>query len=182
MEIVDKIFDGVLVVKGRTRVDGRGTMTVICGSDFEEVGFRVAETRSYVMPRTGSFFGIHYRDESDPMIKVVTVISGRGMDSVVDLRPNSPTYLQWKGVELSADEALTLIIPAGFGQTFLSMEENTILMYSTDKTGKEGYSKTLNYKEPRIGLTLPMEVTEISDYDRDAPYLDEKTNGAGRAY
>ena len=173
MEIVEKIFDGVLVVKGRTRVDGRGTMTVICGSDFEEVGFRAEETRSYVMPKAGSFFGIHYRDESDPMIKVVTVIQGRGMDTVVDLRPDSPTYLQWKGVELNAQEALTLIIPAGFGQTFISMEENTILMYSTDKTGKEGYSKTLNYKEPRIGLKLPLVVTEISDYDANAPFLEE---------
>lgn len=173
MEIVEKIFDGVLVVKGRTRVDGRGTMTVIYGSDFDDAGFKAAETRSYVMPKAGSFFGIHYRDASDPMIKVVTVIQGRGMDSVVDLRPESPTYLQWKGVELNAEEALTLIIPAGFGQTFLSLEENTILMYSTDKTGKEGYSKTLNYKEPRIGLKLPAEVTEISDYDANAPFLGE---------
>lgn len=173
MEIVEKIFDGVLIVKGRTRVDGRGTMTVICGSDFEETGFKAAETRSYVMPKAGSFFGIHYRNQSDPMIKVVTVIQGRGMDTVVDLRPDSPTYLQWKGVELNAEEALTLIIPAGFGQTFISMEENTILMYSTDKTGKEGYSKTLNYKEPRIELKLPLAVTEISDYDANAPFLEE---------
>ena len=54
----------------------------------------------------------------------------------------------------------------------LSLEENTIQLFAIDKCGKEGLSKQLNYKEPKIGRELPVEVTEISSYDEGAAFLD----------
>ena len=99
------------------------------------------------------------------------MIQGRGMDYLIDLREDSPTYLQWEQFELTAENALAVYVPAGIGHAFISMEENTIQLFTIDKCGKEGLSKQLNYKEPRIGLKLPIEVTEISTYDAGAAFL-----------
>ena len=75
MELIRKVFDSALILKRRTRVDDRGVMTVV--SDESIDGFRAKETRIYSMNVKGTFFGIHYRDEEDPMNRVVSVIKGR---------------------------------------------------------------------------------------------------------
>ena len=78
--------------------------------DFSRVrfhDFKARETRIYSMPQEGTFFGIHYRDEGDPMTKFVTVIKGRGLDYVIDLRKESPTYLEWESIELSEENAFS---------------------------------------------------------------------------
>ena len=99
MELIRKVFDSALILKRRTRVDDRGVMTVV--SDESIDGFRAKETRIYSMNVKGTFFGIHYRDEEDPMNRVVSVIKGRGMDYLIDLRKNSPTYIKWEKMENS---------------------------------------------------------------------------------
>ena len=169
MELVREIFPGVKVYKLGSRVDNRGTMMRISDADTEELGIR--ETRVYSMPKAGTFFGIHYREESSPMTKLVSVIRGRGMDYVIDLRKDSKTYLSWKPLEISEENHLAVLIPAGFGHAFISLTDDTIYTYSIDQSGKDGSSLQLNYKDERIGFKLPVEVTEISDYDRDAPFL-----------
>lgn len=169
MELIRKVFDSALILKRRTRVDDRGVMTVV--SDESIDGFRAKETRIYSMNVKGTFFGIHYRDEEDPMNRVVSVIKGRGMDYLIDLRKNSPTYLKWEKLELSEENALAVLIPSGIGHAFLSLEENTIQCYSTEKSGKDGYVKTLNYLEDKIGLQLEIPIAVIADYDVNAPYI-----------
>ena len=174
MELIKLIFDIAKVVKLDSRADNRGLMTVAAAEEaLGDIGipFNEKETRAYVMNKAGTFFGIHYREVSDPMAKLVTVIQGRGMDYLIDLREDSPTYLQWEQFELTAENALAVYVPAGIGHAFISMEENTIQLFTIDKCGKEGLSKQLNYKEPRIGLKLPIEVTEISTYDAGAAFL-----------
>ena len=168
MELVRKIFDCVLVLKRKERTDMRGSMTVV----YEDIsGFEVKETRIYEMPKAGTFIGIHYRDVSDPMTKLVTVIRGRGMDYVIDLREDSPTYLKWEKLELNAKDCLAVLIPAGIGHAFLSLEDDTVQVYSVDACGSGARSKQLNYLDPKIGLALDGEVRFISDYDRGAPFL-----------
>ena len=125
------------------------------------------------MPKEGTFFGIHYRDERAPMTKFVTVIKGRGLDYVIDLRKESPTYLEWESIELSEENALAVLIPAGFGHAFISLQNNTIQLYSVDRSGDGAHSKQINYKDSKIGLKLPVPISEISDYDLSAPFVSE---------
>ena len=105
------------------------------------------------------------------MIKLVTVIKGCGTDYVIDLRKGSETYLKWESVELTEDNFLAVRIPAGIGHAFISTEDDTMQLFFIDKSGEDGYSKKLNHKEEKIGLKLPIPVTEISDYDLNAPFL-----------
>ena len=169
MEPVKTIFDTVKVYKLKSRTDNRGLMTYVYEDGME--GFVSKETRIYDMPKKGTFFGIHYREENEPMQKLVNVVKGSGMDYVIDLRKDSDTYLKWESLELSADNAVAVLIPEGIGHAFISLEDNTMQAFTIDKTGKEGHSKQLNYKEEKIGLKLPVDVAEISDYDEAAPFL-----------
>ncbi len=173
METVKKIFDKALVLKLKTRTDNRGPMTLVSDSGFikEETSFAAKETRVYTMPKKGTFFGIHYREENDPLDKLVTVIKGRGMDYIVDLRPDSPTYLKWEKIELSSGNALAVYVPAGFGHGFQALEDDTIQLFSINTSGDNGYSKSINFKDEKIGLTLEIPVTEIADYDLNAPFV-----------
>jgi len=168
VELIREIFGCVKVFRLRSREDSRGLLTYA----YEEIeGFEVRESRIYRMPRKGTFFGIHYREERDPMTKFVSLIHGRGLNYVVDLRPGSETYLKWEAVELSGENGLAILVPAGIGNAFLSLEDGTEHLYMIDRSGNDGHSKQLNYLEEKIGLVLPVEVTEISDYDRNAPFL-----------
>ena len=168
MELVKEIFGIVKIYKLKSRVDERGLLTYA----YEGIeGFDVKETRLYSMPHKGTFFGIHYREADAPMTKLVTVIKGCGTDYVIDLRKGSETYLKWESVELTEDNFLAVRIPAGIGHAFISTEDDTMQLFFIDKSGEDGYSKKLNHKEEKIGLKLPIPVTEISDYDAEAPFL-----------
>ena len=169
MELVKTVFDTVKVFKLKSRTDNRGPMTYVYEDGIE--GFKPKETRIYDMPKKGTFFGIHYREENAPMYKLVSVVKGSGMDYLIDLRNDSETYLKWESLELTADNALAVLIPEGIGHAFISLEDNTMQAFTIDKTGKDGHSRQLNYKEEKIGLKLPVDVTEISDYDESAPFL-----------
>ena len=172
MELVKTIFDCVKIYKLNSRSDNRGAMTYVYESGIEGMeGFEAKESRIYTMPGKGTFFGIHYTDEKGQMSKLVSVVKGRGMDYVVDLRETSSTYLKWESIELGEDNSLAVLIPAGIGHAFISLEDNTIQIFSINKSGKDGYSKQLNYAEKKIGLKLPVPVTQISDYDLNAPFL-----------
>ncbi len=168
MELVKEIFGSARIYRLKSRTDGRGMLTY--AYDGIE-GFDVKETRLYSMPHKGTFFGIHYRETDAPMSKLVTVIKGCGTDYVIDLRKDSETYLKWESVELTENIFLAVYVPAGIGHAFISTEDDTMQLFFIDKSGEDGYSKKLNHKEEKIGLKLPIPVTEISDYDADAPFL-----------
>jgi len=170
--VIKELFGRVKLYQLYTRVDNRGSLAYVF--DEKIYDFKAMETRVYSMPKEGTFFGIHYRDESSPMTKFVTVIKGSGLDYVIDLRKESPTYLQWESFELSEENALAVLIPAGFGHAFISLQNDTIQLYSVDRSGNDAHSKQINYKDSRIGLKLPVPISEISDYDLRAPFVSER--------
>lgn len=175
--MIKEIFGKVKIYRLLTRVDNRGSLEYVF--DENTAIFKVRETRIYSMPKEGTFFGIHYREESNPMTKFVTVIRGRGMDYIIDLREESPTYLEWESIELSEENAFAVLIPAGFGHAFISLQNDTIQLYSVDRSGNDAHSKQINYKDSKIGLKLPIPISEISDYDLSAPFVSESGEEIG---
>ena len=166
--LIKEIFGKVKIYQIHTRVDNRGSLAYVYDENIDD--FKDLETMIYIMHKEGTFFGIHYREESSPMTKFVTVIKGRGMDYVIDLRKESPTYLQWESIELSEENAIAVLVPAGIGHAFISLQNDTMQFYSVDRSGNEALSDRINYKDPKIGLKLPIPVSEISDYDLSAPF------------
>ena len=171
MKIIEKIFDAVLLLQPDGREDSRGTMQVFFSKKtMTELpdGFNITEQRIYKIPYKHTFFGIHYQKAEAAKGKLISVIQGKALDYIVDLRPDSKTYKQYKSFELNADSPLLVFIPASFGHGFLTLEDNTIQAFAVDSNFEKDSSGIVNYKDPVIGLKLPVEDIIISDYDKNA--------------
>ena len=123
------------------------------------------------MPSKGTFFGIHYQNGSFPQAKLVSVLQGRGLDYIIDLRRDSPTYEQYRVSELCGCVPKAVYIPSGFGHAFLSLEDDTVQLFCVNEYFRSELSGIVNYKDPGIGLKLPFEELIISEKDLQAGYL-----------
>ncbi len=170
MKIIEKIFDSVLLLQPDGREDSRGTMQVFFSKTITELPdiFNITEQRIYKIPHKHTFFGIHYQKPEGARGKIISVVQGKALDYIVDLRPDSKTYKKYKSFELNADTPLLVFIPAGFGHGFLTLEDNTIQAFAVDADFEKDNSGIVNYKDPGIGLRLPVEDIIISDYDKNA--------------
>lgn len=173
MKIRQRLFDEVLILEPPVRADERGTM-----ADFSPELIRSALPdnewtlqRIYTMPERHTFFGIHYQKEPYPQAKLIAVLQGKGLDYVVDLRPGSETWAQWKSLELDASEPSLVYIPAGFGHAFLSLAENTVQYFAADRAFVRGYAAAISFRDPVISLALPCTDPILSEKDRLAPFL-----------
>jgi dTDP-4-dehydrorhamnose 3,5-epimerase len=96
--------------------------------------------------------GIHYDFR---MAKLVQCLNGRIFDAIVDLRRESPTYLQWEGFELTAGNHKQLFVPAGFGHGFLALEDDTVVHYKNSVPYDAAAEGAVSWRNPRIGIAWP---------------------------
>lgn len=106
--------------------------------------------------------GIHVANYS----KLVTCISGKVWDLVVDLRPDSPTFMKHVGVELSPDNPKQIYVPSGCGHGFVSLEDNSSVVYMQSGRFAEEGESTVMFNEPSLSITWPGEDHIISDRDK----------------
>ena len=169
MKVSETLFDKCLVIETNVRKDERGTMELFY-QDHSELkhilgGFNLTEQRFYKMSKN-AFFGIH-RGPS----KLISVIQGKGLDYIIDLREDSKTFKQYKTIELNEDDAKLVYVPAGFGHAFLSLSDNTIQAFAMDLKSVEGKTSPINYQSPGINLELPVKDIIMADYDKNAEIL-----------
>jgi dTDP-4-dehydrorhamnose 3,5-epimerase len=111
--------------------------------------------------------GIHVANYA----KLVTCISGKIWDLVVDLRPKSPTFMNHIGVELNPDEPKQVYVPPGCGHGFVALENNSSVVYmQTGRFAKEGES-TIMYNDPNLNIIWPGENHIISDRDKNGKFI-----------
>lgn len=106
--------------------------------------------------------GIHYAEYA----KLITCVSGRIWDMVVDLRSDSPTFLKHIGVELSDDNPKQVYVPAGCGHGFVALEDNSKVIYSTDGLYAKLGELTVMYNEPNLNIPWPGKDHIISERDK----------------
>jgi dTDP-4-dehydrorhamnose 3,5-epimerase len=102
--------------------------------------------------------------------KLVRVARGRIFDVVVDLRPQSPTFRQWTGVELSAETGRALLIGRGLAHGFLTLEADTDVLYEIDRFFEPGKGDGVRWNDPAFGIDWPATPRVMSD--RDAAWPD----------
>jgi dTDP-4-dehydrorhamnose 3,5-epimerase len=118
----------------------------------------------------GVLRGLHYQRAPHAQGKLVRVVRGAAYDVAVDIRPDSKTYLQWVGVELSAENNLMLWIPEGFAHGFVALEDDTHFLYKTTDTYDKESEGSIRWNDPAIGIDWPaIGDLIISDKDVDAP-------------
>lgn len=111
--------------------------------------------------------GLHYQAVPYAETKLIRCTSGSLYDVIVDLRPMSPTYKQWIGVELTADNYRMLYVPENFAHGFVTMADNTEATYQVSQFYTPGAERGIRYDDPALGIEWPTAVTVISDKDRN---------------
>jgi len=115
--------------------------------------------------------GFHYQVPPHQEAKTLTCVSGAIFDIIVDLRPKSPTFLEWTSIELSATNRLSLYVPPGCANAYLTTKNETVIHYYMSEIFDPDSYRGFNFGDPSFKFTWPFEPEEISVKDRLLPNL-----------
>lgn len=150
-----------------------------CKNEFSEIGHTgewVQMNHSFTSQK-GALRGMHFQLEPYREIKLVRCISGTVFDVIVDLRKNSDTFLQWYGTELSAANQKMMYIPEGFAHGFQCLENNCELLYHHSAFYMPGKESGIRYNDPSINIQWPLDVTVISEKDKNHSLIGKDFKG-----
>jgi dTDP-4-dehydrorhamnose 3,5-epimerase len=167
-------LSGVYIIELEPHQDARGLFArTFCAREFAEHGLvtEFVQCSISVNRAQGTLRGLHYQLSPDCETKLVRCTSGSIHDVVVDLRPDSPTYLQHLDVELTARNRRTLYIPAMFAHGFQTLADETEVFYHISEFYAPDKSTGLRFDDPKLGIPWPRPVTMINDKDRNWPFL-----------
>ena len=165
---------GVLTICLPAYTDHRGVFEPTWDSDmFQTLGiaFRPESAAHSYNIAEGTIRAFHYQSDPFAQSKLVSCVSGRIWDVAVDLRRDSPGYLQWSAVELSAACGNSHFIPAGCAHGFLTLSDASTVAYLIEGPYRPEAAKTLRWNDPALGVPWPIEEPILSIKDRNAPLL-----------
>ena len=171
---------GLLCVDRLQLADARGFLSrLFCTEEFAAAGFTISVVQiNHTLTRSrGVVRGMHYQMPPHAEAKLVSCIRGQVYDAAVDLRAGSPTFLQWHGEVLSADNGRALAIPQGFAHGFQAMCEDCELVYLHSAPYRSEAEGAVNVCDVRLGITWPLPISEMSDRDRGHPSLADEFSG-----
>ena len=170
-------LDAVVELRPRRIGDDRGFFSEVwnrarwTGAGLPDLDF-VQDNHS-LSRAPGVLRGLHYQTEPVAQAKLVRVTRGAVFDVAVDIRRGSPSFGQWLGVTLSADEWNQLLVPAGFAHGFLTLEPDTEVQYKVTAPYSAAHDRAIRWDDPAIGVEWPLggAAPLLSDKDRSAPLL-----------
>lgn len=164
---------GVWRVDLEPRVDERGFFArSFCDEAFAARGLATCFPQCNLSfnHRAGTLRGMHYQAAPVEEPKLVRCVRGRVWDVVLDLRPASPTFRAWRGIELSADNRLALYVPPGVAHGFLTLEDESEVFYQMGERYHPEASRGVRHDDPAFQIAWPESVRLISE--RDAAFPD----------
>ena len=123
--------------------------------------------------KKGTVRGMHFQFPPAAETKLVRCTRGALLDIIVDLRPESETYLQHDAVELDAQSMRALYVPERFAHGYQTLQDDTVATYELGQVYTPSTEGGLPHDDPRLGLSWPLPVTAISARDRNFRPLDE---------
>ena len=168
----DTPLPGAYVLQPQRIEDQRGFFARIwCQRELREHGLKgeLAQSNLGFSHRRGTLRGLHFQASPHAEVKIVRCTRGSVFDVIVDLRPDSPTYRRWFGVELSADNRHMLYVPEGCAQGYLTLADETEIYYHTTEFYHPESASGVRYDDPEFGIVWPREITVISQQDRQWP-------------
>lgn len=178
MKFTDLAVAGAFLIDAEPFTDERGTFRRhFCRDEFAKHGLdpNVAQGNISENPKRGTLRGFHFQHMPAKEGKTLSCAMGAVYDIIVDLRPNSPTFLKWDSLELSAKTRNSLYVPAGCGNAWLTLEDNTHVHYYMTSMYEPGRDAGIRYNDPSFKFTWPMEPVVISAKDLSYPDLDPKS-------
>jgi dTDP-4-dehydrorhamnose 3,5-epimerase len=169
MKFTETPLKGAFVIELEKRGDERGWFArAFCEREYAAHGLNhhLAQANTSFSAIKGTLRGMHYQLAPKAEDKIFRCIRGAIFDVIIDLRPESPTFLKSFTVELSADNRLALYIPKGFAHGFMTLAENTEVFYFVTEFYSPEQERGIRYNDPKFGVRWPIEPVVISDKDR----------------
>lgn len=177
MKFIPAGLAGAFIIEPEPHVDERGAFgRTFCAREFAEHGLETAVAQASVATtrHRGTIRGMHYQIAPALETKYVRCTRGAIFDQIIDLRPDSPTYLQTTGVELSADNGRGLYVPAMCAHGYQSLTDDNQVSYLMSEFYVPGAQQGVRYDDPAFDLHWPLPATVVSDRDRSWPLFSDQ--------
>jgi dTDP-4-dehydrorhamnose 3,5-epimerase len=177
MVFTETRLKGAFIVDLERREDSRGFFArAFCQHEFQDHGLKpiIAQANVAFNHKKGTMRGMHFQFPPVAETKLVRCTRGAILDIIVDLRPESSTYLQHIAVELSEDNGRALYVPERFAHGYQVLRDRTETSYQVGEFYAPGSESGLLYSDPRLKLQWPLSVTVISEKDQQWRGLDEQ--------
>ena len=168
MKFTETKLKGAFIIELEERSDSRGFFArTFCAREFEEHGLKpaVVQCNMSYNHKKGTMRGMHYQVEPAMEAKLVRCTRGAVYDVIVDMRPDSPTYLEHIGVELTADNRVALYVPEMFAHGYLTLVDGAEVFYQVSEFYTPGTERGLRYDDPALGIDWPVPIEVISEKD-----------------
>lgn len=174
MQITPTSIAGVYVINTARIEDERGYFArTFCQQEFAAAGLDpvVAQCSTAHTHRGGTVRGMHFQLPPAAEVKLVRCVRGAIYDVAVDLRPGSPTFCQWFGVELSAGNGAMLYVPKGCAHGMQTLTDDADVVYQMSEFYAPDLARGVRWNDPRIAISWPLPVTVASSRDMTYPDL-----------
>jgi len=165
---------GAIMIDPDPHQDNRGRfMRAWCAREFAEHGidFVPVQANMGFSVQMGTIRGMHFQEAPAPEAKLVRCTRGAMFDIVLDLRPESPSYGKWYGVELSAENARMLYVPEHCAHGYQTLDDYTEMYYMTSEFYTPAAARGLRFDDPAFGIQWPLAPTAVSEQDRSWPLV-----------
>ena len=161
-------LSGAVLIDLDKREDERGFFArFFCEREFAEAGLetRIVQINNSLSRDRGTLRGMHYQLGEAAEVKLVRAVKGALWDAILDLRPDSATFGESFGAELSAENRRMMYVPRGFAHGFLTLEENTEALYLVSAFYDPARERGVRWNDPRFAIRWPAEPLVISEKD-----------------
>jgi dTDP-4-dehydrorhamnose 3,5-epimerase len=176
VRFTETALGGACLIEPDRLDDARGFFACVYDRrEFEVRGLKltIAQANVTLSRLRGTIRGLHFQYPPAAQAKLIRCIRGAMFDVIVDLRPESPTFLQHVAVELDGGELKTLYVPERFAHGYQTLKDSTAISYVASDFYAPEAESGLRYDDPRLKLAWPLGIAEISDKDRRWPSLDQ---------
>ncbi|HID69207.1 MAG TPA: dTDP-4-keto-6-deoxy-D-glucose epimerase [Desulfobacterales bacterium] len=166
--IIETPLAGLKIIRRQQLSDTRGFLSrLFCNEELALAGWSkpVAQINHTLTLLKGTIRGMHFQLPPHSERKMVNCLKGEIWDVAVDIRSGSSTFLQWYGINLSAENCLSLMIPEGFAHGFQTLSNDVELIYFHSAAYDAESEQGLNPQDPRLAIDWPVSAKQISDRD-----------------
>jgi len=180
MKIEQTKIVGVTIIHSEPFKDERGFFNrIFCQKELEVIrpNITIAQINHSMTKTKGTIRGMHFQNPPHAEMKIVRCVKGSIFDVAIDLRKDSPTFLQWHGEILSAENMKALVIPEGCAHGFQSLEDDIEMIYMHTQFYSKQSEGAIRFDETKINIHWPLEYTMISEKDLTYPFLPDNYEG-----
>ena len=177
MKFIPTKLPDLYIIEQVEHRDERGAFSrLFCANELGEImnNSQCLQSNFCHTEKAYTFRGLHYQIVPYSEAKIVKCVRGAIIDIAVDMRPNSTTYLQHLEIELEAEQSLMVLVPEGFAHGYLSLQDNTQVIYFTNNFYNSEAEQGLNPFDPVLNLSIVDKIRLLSDKDKNASFISVK--------